>query len=207
MEQLIQENGWYDYIGEYYEEFVLASAKSKLKGQFYTPRGISDLLSQMVGTPVTLADAYDPACGSARNLLDYHSKHPDVRCTGEDLDESACKMAVINFHLHRVNGVVNWIDALTREYMGTSWRVIGDRIIITDMDWIRAVDDVMNGLTVLSLSDDTLCKLLKLGGSVLNGQDNTEDCDKTDSNISSAKSAPTDDTKHNQSNVLDDWLK
>ena len=110
-------------------------------------------------------------------------------------------------HIHGVDGIVNWIDALTREYMGTSWRVIGDRIIITDMDWIRAVDDVMNGLTVLSLSDDTLCKLLKLGGSVLNGQDNTEDCDKTDSNISSAKSAPTDDTKHNQSNVLDDWLK
>ena len=207
MKQLIQENGWYDYIGEYYEEFVLASAKSKLKGQFYTPRGISDLLSQMVGTPVTLADAYDPACGSARNLLDYHSKHPEVRCTGEDLDESACKMAVINFHLHRVNGVVNWIDALTREYMGTSWRILGDRIYITDMDMIRANDDIMNSFNILMLSDESIMELcVKLLGNA-NPEDIKELQEEQDGNgvLDDIVTEPTKTNKN--SGGLDGWLK
>ena len=161
MKQLIQEHGWYDYLGEYYEEYVLAGHKASSKGQYYSPRQISQLISEVVGCEVNCADAYDPACGSARNLLDYHSRNPGVRCTGEDLDESSCKMAVINFHLHDVNGVVNWIDALTREYMGVSWRIINGKIIITDMDWIRAVEDVCDAISILSLSDDTLAKILQ----------------------------------------------
>ena len=161
MKEYLQNNGWKDFIGEYYEEYVLASSKASNKGQFYTPKGVSDLLSKVVGQPIMLAEAYDPACGSARNLLDYHSKHPDVRCTGEDLDESACKMAVINFHIHRVNGVVNWIDSLTREYMGTSWRILEDKIYVTDMEWIRTMDEIVAGVNLLSLSDETLSKLMK----------------------------------------------
>ena len=154
MKELIREHGWYDFMGEYYEEFVLAGSKASMKGQFYTPRQISSLLSEIVGFDAGLNEAYDPACGSARNLCEYHSRHPTVRCTGEDLDESACKMAVINFSCHGVNGVVNWIDALTREYMGTSWKTLDGQIYITDMDWIRAVEDVRDGITLLSLSDD-----------------------------------------------------
>ena len=159
MNKLLEKYPWYDYIGEYYEKFVLAGSKASSKGQFYTPRAISDLLSQVTGCDCELGEAYDPACGSARNLLDYHSKHPDVRCTGEDLDESACKMAVLNFHAHGVDGVVNWVDALTREYMGTSWRIVGGKIVVTDMDWIRAVDDVVSAVNILSLSDDTIKQL------------------------------------------------
>lgn len=175
MKTLIQKYGWYDYIGEYYEEYVLAGHKASSKGQFYTPRGISDLLSKIVDCNFELGEAYDPACGSARNLLDYHSKHPSVRLLGEDLDESACKMAVINFHCHGVDGVVNWVDALTREYMGTSWRVLsGGEIFITDMEWIRAVDDVGQAVNILSLSDDTLRRLNELivgSGSVSESDD------------------------------------
>lgn len=160
MQELIKEHGWYDYIGEYYEEYVLAGSKASAKGQFYTPRAISDVLSKIVGFETSMSEAYDPACGSARNLLDYHSKHPDVRCTGEDLDESACKMAVINFHIHGVNGVVHWIDALTREYMGTSWRILKDKIYVTDIDTIRANEEIITGVTLLSLSDETLKQLI-----------------------------------------------
>lgn len=160
MMELIEKHGWYDYIGEYYEEYILAGSKASEKGQFYTPRGISDLLSKMIGTPVELSEAYDPACGSCRNLLDYHCKHPGVRLVGEDLDESACKMGVVNFHVHGVDGVINWIDALTREYMGTSWRILGGKIYVTDLDWIRAVDDLVDGVSILSLSDDTVRDLL-----------------------------------------------
>ena len=184
MEELIEKHGWYDFIGEYYEEFVLGSTKSQKKGQFYTPRAISDLISKLVGNPVELADAYDPACGSARNLLDYHSRNPGVRCTGEDLDESSCKMAVINFHLHGVNGVVNWIDALTREYMGVSWRVMNGKIIITDLDWIRAVDDVCDAISILLLSDETLSRVLQ----------------------KVSETMPIDTSNNNSKNVLDSWI-
>lgn len=207
MEELIKEKGWYDYIGEYYEEYILAGSKAAAKGQFYTPRGISDLLSQMVGTPVTLADAYDPACGSARNLLDYHSKHPEVRCTGEDLDESACKMAVINFHLHGVDGVVNWIDALTREYMGTSWRILGDRIYITDIDMIRANDDIMNSFNILMLSDESIMELcVKLLGNA--NPDDLEELQVEQDGSGVLDDIVTEPTKTNKnSGGLDRWLK
>lgn len=171
MQQLIKEHGWYDYIGEYYEEYILAGSKASQKGQFYTPRQISSLLSEIVGFDTNMNEAYDPACGSARNLCEYHSRHPEVRCTGEDLDESACKMAVINFSCHKVNGVVNWIDALTREYMGTSWKTIDGRVYITDMDMIRANEEILNAVSILSLSDETIHDLLLLGGKVLNNND------------------------------------
>lgn len=174
MKQLISDCGWYDFMGEYYEEFVLAGSKASSKGQFYTPRQISDLLSKVVGFDTQLCDAYDCACGSARNLLDYHSKNPNTRLVGEDLDESACKMAVINFHAHGVDGVVNWIDGLTREYMGTSWRILGGEIYITDLDWIRATDEIIDAVSILSLSDETIHDMLCLGAKTLNSSVDVE---------------------------------
>ena len=198
MKSLIKEHGWYDYIGEYYEEYILAGSKASSKGQFYTPQQISELLSKIVGFDTELCEAYDPACGSARNLLDYHSRHPNVRCTGEDLDESACKMAVINFHCHNVDGVVNWIDALTREYMGVSWKILGGQIYITDLETIRAVDDVMNGVSILSLSDETIHGMMCVVAEVLGN----EGSDKEVTLIDSDKQGNTNKKK----GVLDDWL-
>ena len=141
---------------------MLAGHKASSKGQFYTPRQIGELLSKIVGFNIGMNEAYDPACGSARNLLDYHSRHPEVCCTGDDLDESACKMAVINFSCHNVNGVVNWVDALTREYMGTSWKTINGQIYITDMDWIGAVDEVCEGVSLMQLGDDVWKQVAKM---------------------------------------------
>jgi type I restriction-modification system DNA methylase subunit len=194
MQKLIKKYGWYDYLGEYYEEYILAGSKASSKGQFYTPRQISSLLSEIVGCDVGMNEAYDPACGSARNLCEYHSRHPNVRCTGEDLDESACKMAVVNFSCHKINGVVNWIDALTREYMGTSWKTINGEIFITDMDWIRATEDIMNAVGILTLSDDTIRQLL-------------EGVAKTFTIIDEGEK-PVEAMKENnqKKDVLDDWL-
>lgn len=198
MKSLIKKHGWYDYLGEYYEEYILAGSKASSKGQFYTPRQVSSLLSEIVGCDVNMNEAYDPACGSARNLCEYHSRHPNVRCTGEDLDESACKMAVINFHCHNVDGVVNWIDALTREYMGTSWKTLGGRIYITDLETIRAVDDVMAGVSILSLSDDTIHDMMCVVAEVLGNGGSAKEVTPIDS----------DKKEHNNKNegVLDDWL-
>lgn len=155
MNELLSEKGWYDYVGEYYEAFVLAGSKASDKGQFYTPRSISDLLSRITtegGVVYEDGTAYDPACGSARTLLDFQNKHK-CNCLGEDLDESACKMAVVNFHANQVQrGQVNWIDALTREYMGKSWVVFPDKIITTDLDEIRMIQSLV-GFTELCAFD------------------------------------------------------
>ena len=194
MKELIKEYGWYDYIGEYYEEYILAGSKASQKGQFYTPRQISSLLSRIVGFEANMNEAYDPACGSARNLVEYHSRHPTVRCTGEDLDESACKMAVINFSCHGVNGVVNWIDALTREYMGTSWKTLDGQIYITDMDWIRTNEDIFQSVSLLSLSDETFEAMCKLIHEQLNGT----------SNIPVEESVPNGTSK--TKGGLDEWF-
>lgn len=201
MKQLINKYGWYDYLGEYYEEYILAGSKASSKGQFYTPRQISSLLSEIVGCQTELNEAYDPACGSARNLCEYHSRHPGVRCTGEDLDESACKMAVVNFSCHGVNGVVNWIDALTREYMGTSWKTLNGEIYITDMEWVRATEDIMNAVSILTMSDETIQQLL--GGvanafTVVEG-DGTEE-------ITPAEEEVPSPMKQNNTGGLDDWI-
>ncbi|WP_455645451.1 N-6 DNA methylase [Methanosphaera sp.] len=154
MNELIREHGWYDYIGEFYEAFILAGAKASEKGQFYTPRAVSDLLSRITGSnSVTLQEegtAYDCACGSARNLLHYHSVNPSCHLVGDDIDESACKMAVVNFHAHRVvRGQVNWINALTNEYMGISWVVLGDSIHVTNLDEIAVINDLVLACDVL----------------------------------------------------------
>lgn len=181
MHAILQKEDWHDYIGEYYEEYILAGSKASSKGQFYTPKNISDLISKLCGTSCALSEAYDPACGSARNLLDYHSKHPDVKCTGEDLDESACKMAVINFHLHDVNGTVHWIDSLTREYMGTSWRILDNKIHVTDIEWIRATEDLCASISLLTMNDEVLQKV--------------------------AQTIQNSNQEHNHVKCLDTWIK
>lgn len=155
MDSLIKEYGWYDYIGEYYEAFVLAGSKASNKGQFYTPREISELLTRITSSEdniqIRKGTAYDPACGSARNLLNYHSKHADIFLHGEDLDESACKMAVVNFHCHHVlRGQVDWIDALTREYTGTSWIIFPDRIITTNLTEIQMIQTIVGATELLA---------------------------------------------------------
>lgn len=178
MASLINKHGWYDYIGEYYEEYVLASSKASNKGQFYTPRQISDLLSQIVGYKNEENTAYDPACGSARNLCEYHSKHPGVLCVGEDLDESACKMAVINFCCHDVNGVVRWVDALTREYFGVTWRILGGQVYVTDDSWLRAVEDIKDACTILTASDEEIATALGIVAEVISYENEEEDGNK-----------------------------
>ena len=49
----------------------------------------------------------------------------------EDLDETACKMAVLNLYSHSIQGSVNWINTLTREYFCT-WIISKDKITISD---------------------------------------------------------------------------
>ena len=127
--ELIEEHGYYDFCGEFYEKYILASEKSSNKGQFFTPQIICDLLTYTCPTDKQVV--YDPACGSGRMGLSYYQVNPNSQFIGEDLDETACKMTVLNMYSHRINGSVNWINTLTREHFCT-WIIDGDLIRISD---------------------------------------------------------------------------
>lgn len=127
--KLIKKHGYYDFMGIYYEKYILATDKSANKGQFFTSQIVCDLLTYTC--PTNKEVIYDPACGSGRMGLSYFSINPNVKCIFEDLDESACKMAVLNLYSHGILGCVNWINTLTREHFCT-WIIKHDKIIITD---------------------------------------------------------------------------
>ena len=96
--ETIEEYGWADLCGEIYEDCVIATSRSKKLGSFYTPRQISEVLSDIIGGDNQLApSAYDPTCGSSRNLLDYWSRHPEVTLVGEYCGTS---YAVIGGHIY-----------------------------------------------------------------------------------------------------------
>lgn len=125
---VLEEKTYYDFWGEIYEEVVQSSAKASSMGQFYTPNSVVDLI-----TKISLKDeevlknggwVNDPACGSGRFLtsLYTHLENKDVYCLGQDLDEMSCKMAVLNFLIHGVQGGVAWMDTLEGTVYG-AWKV------------------------------------------------------------------------------------
>lgn len=126
---LIEEHGYYDFCGIFYEKYILASEKSSNKGQFFTPQIMCDLLTYTC--PTNKKVVYDPACGSGRMALSYYQVNPNFKFIGEDLDETACKMTVLNMYSHMIYGSVNWINTLTREHFCT-WIIEDELIRISD---------------------------------------------------------------------------
>lgn len=113
---------YYDMLGQFYEELVQSRSKGKSLGQMYTPQSVSDLISELTfNEPEGVVN--DPTCGSARMLLAAHVKHQGrMYCIGQDLDETSCKMAVLNFWSHGVRGSILHMDTLEGTFF-KAWRV------------------------------------------------------------------------------------
>lgn len=116
--QKVSEDGqWDDVIGKLFEE-VNSSSQASNMGQFFTPKSICDLMSQITdygdGNSVC-----DPTCGSSRNLIAHSRLHPNNRHTtfyhGSDLDERCVNMSVINFVMYGMKGVIIHMNALSLE--------------------------------------------------------------------------------------------
>ena len=123
MDEALETHKWYDLIGVYYEENVKSRGKASDMGQFFTPHDVCELMTELnthkddrVGT------VYDPAGGSGRFCLAYHVRHPEALCFSHDLDEFACKMAVLNFLIHGVKGSVCRYNSLSGEFYA-GWKV------------------------------------------------------------------------------------
>lgn len=116
---------WYDIFGKIYESLIAGKSRRSSNGQFFTPHGICDLMTDVStkGEDIVGKRISDPTCGSGRNLLSFHSKHPGNYMVGEDLDKTCCMMTVCNFILHGVDGMVIWHNTLFPEDFKGGWRV------------------------------------------------------------------------------------
>ena len=112
---------WYDFLGTFYEEIVLGKFKAGNLGQFFTPAHICTLMSDLLPKENT-GVCNDPCCGSGRLLLAHHVNNLEDICFGEDLDNVACRMAVLNFVIHGVKGSICHKNTITGEWF-KSWKV------------------------------------------------------------------------------------
>ena len=118
-------NGWYDYLGIFYENIVQTKYKAGVRGQFFTPADVCQVMTELV---IKDNEDYegklvnDCCCGSGRFLLAGHSLMPGAIMIGSDLDDVACRMTVLNFYIHGVKGSVLHQNTLTGETF-QCWRV------------------------------------------------------------------------------------
>lgn len=118
-------NGWYDYLGIFYENIVQTKYKAGARGQFFTPADVCQVMTELV---IKDTEDYegklvnDCCCGSGRFLLAGHSLMPGAIMIGSDLDDVACRMTVLNFYIHGVKGSVLHQNTLTGETF-QCWRV------------------------------------------------------------------------------------
>lgn len=115
---------WYDYLGEFYEGVVQTKFKASNRGQFFTPSSVCDMMSELTILERDCSNKFfnDCCCGSGRLLLSSHTRAPGNIMIGADLDDVACKAAVLNFFIHGVRGSIIHMNTLELECFG-AWRV------------------------------------------------------------------------------------
>lgn len=104
-------NGWFDALGTYYEAFASNWKKGKL-GQFFTPPAVCDLMTDTLNVMDRFNTIGEPACGSGRNILSIHARHPQNFYFAQDIDPMCVKMCAINMIQHGAQGVVYCMDTI-----------------------------------------------------------------------------------------------
>ncbi|MCK8607005.1 type I restriction-modification system subunit M [Apilactobacillus ozensis] len=102
-----------DVLGDAYEYLIaqFASDAGKKAGEFYTPRQVSDIISQIVTYQRDTGDdqirtIYDPAVGSGSLLLNVaqHVDNPKlIQYHGQELNTTTYNLARMNLMLHDVS--------------------------------------------------------------------------------------------------------
>ncbi len=119
--QEMERGKWLDTFGEIYEEIYLSRGKASTKGQFFTPRSVSDLCSQIFNDGgKDSGTVNDCAAGSGRLLLSHfidatkndHSAARRFRYLAQDSDPIVCKMCALNMMAHGMNAKVICQDTL-----------------------------------------------------------------------------------------------
>lgn len=142
-----------DVLGMYYTESI-ASADQSARGEFFTPRSISTMMSRMSmdvekikaeGKPVTISD---PCCGSGATILacaeTLKPRQDLMRVTLQDINPTACDMAYINTTLWGIPaeiilGNTLKVECLAR-WTNVHWHLVGEeqrRRSLKMLDMIR----------------------------------------------------------------------
>ncbi|MCW3127197.1 MAG: type restriction enzyme subunit [Bacteroidetes bacterium] len=114
-----------DLLGNYYQYLSGKYHKSKL-GQFFTPEHLVDCMAAMVIDDETdkVQTVSDPCAGSGRMLLSAHMRlKGKMLAYAEDLDGMCCKICVLNFLIHGLEGEVIHHDALRANHWIQGWKV------------------------------------------------------------------------------------
>jgi type I restriction enzyme M protein len=92
-----------DVLGRIYEYFLaeFASAEGKKGGQFYTPRGVVELLVAMLDPRA--GRVYDPCCGSG-GMFVHSARSPDISLFGQESNPTTWRLAKMNLALRGLRG-------------------------------------------------------------------------------------------------------
>lgn len=117
--------GWYDAFGDLYMSCVVGKSKQQGTGQFFTPSGICNLMSELNAGNEKITGKYisDPTCGSGRTLLAWHVRNLGNYLCAEDMDRTCCLMTVCNFFIHGCIGEVIWHNSLEPDSFFDGWKV------------------------------------------------------------------------------------
>lgn len=99
-----------DVVGRIYEYFLrnFALAEGKGKGEFYTPKSIVNLITEMI-EPFK-GKVYDPACGSGgmfvqsiKFIENHHGNKKEVSIYGQEYTNTTYKMAKMNLAIRGIS--------------------------------------------------------------------------------------------------------
>lgn len=106
--------GFLDPIGELYMQAI----SNGHNGQYFTPEPICTMMATMsIGENCepnqTVSDC---ACGSGRMLLAAAKINRHLKLYGADLDNTCCKMALLNMLLNSLQGEIAHMNTLSNEF-------------------------------------------------------------------------------------------
>ncbi|QQS67552.1 MAG: N-6 DNA methylase [Chlorobiota bacterium] len=109
-----------DLVGRVYEYFLkkFAIAEGKGKGEFYTPKTIVSLISEMIEPYKGII--YDPACGSGGMFVQsikfieaHHGNQKEVSIYGQEYTKTTYKLAKMNLAIRGISANLGEKDADT----------------------------------------------------------------------------------------------
>ena len=110
-----KENISKDILGRVYEYFLgqFADAEGKKGGQFYTPRCIVKLLTQMI-EPYK-GRVYDPCCGSGgmfvqseKFVQEHGGRIGDISIYGQESNQTTWRLCKMNLAIRRIEADIQW---------------------------------------------------------------------------------------------------
>lgn len=106
--------GFNDPLGELYMQAI----SNGHNGQYFTPTPICDMLAIMSlgSNPEPGKTVCDCACGSGRMLLAAAKINGHLHLYGADLDNTCCKMALLNMLLNSLTGEIAHMNSLSNEF-------------------------------------------------------------------------------------------